>query len=440
MPETALHDGTDALSDRPRDRFGNRLDPTVGYARGRVITGEVAESLRQQRAYALIRDRYVRHGDAGIFNLTGLIRAFPYAAGDDEAMRSYVHFTARSDRELERLAIERMGGTPRRHDGFLATRVTAAMIAIMLTLLKKGDGVLSLVAADRSHPSVKQAAELARASFTETTSLDAFEELLGQGSPPRVAVITTISPSKKHLPQAAVERAIAAARRHGALVMLDDAHMSARFALHGESPSLALGEPDLAVWSLDKHLGGPRSGFVAGAADLIRRIKARALALGVEAQLGQYIAALRAVESFDPEPIRAAAGLAERVLEQVRPATEGKAYLASAGIAVGGEDFLELAMRRAQKNQAALVPIEAVAFASMLVLDSHGGVMIPAVGMPGASCTFRIMTYPDGERFGEAALVEAFESGFAALVAAIDDADKVREMLLGAAAPVLEPR
>ncbi len=43
-----------------------------------------------------------------------------------------------------------------------------------------------------------------------------------------------------------------------------------------------------------------------------------------------------------------------------------------------------------------MVPIEAVAVASTRILEEHGGIMIPAVGMPGAACTFRIMMDPDG--------------------------------------------
>ena len=53
-------------------------------------------------------------------------------------------------------------------------------------------------------------------------------------------------------------------------------------------------------------------------------------------------------------------------------------------------------MRRARRNRAAMVPIEAVAVASTRILEEHGGVTIPAVGMPGAACTFRIMMDPDG--------------------------------------------
>jgi len=131
-------------------------------------------------------------------------------------------------------------------------------------------------------------------------------------------------PSKNHLSRAVTERAVAEARRAGALVVLDDAHMAARIALFDEPPALAFSAPDVAVWSLDKHVPGPRSGFVAGARDLIQRIQARALSLGIEAQLGQYIAGTHAVEAFDPEPIRAVARLSESVLKALGAAARRK--------------------------------------------------------------------------------------------------------------------
>lgn len=417
--------------DATRDRFGNIRDPKVGYARGRVITGEVAEAQRQQRAYAIIRDRFARLGDAGVFNLTGLIRAFPFEDGDKDAMRSYVHFIARSQNELEQLALARMGGDPARHDGFLSTRVTAGMLAVMLTLLKPGERVLSLVAADRSHPSVKQAVDLAQGRFEETTDIEAFSAALRRDPKPAMVVLTMISPSKNHLPRPVAERAVREAQAAGALVLLDDAHMAARISLYDEPPALAYGAPDVAVWSLDKHVPGPRSGFVAGRIELVKRIRARALSLGVEAQLGQYIAGTHAVEAFDPEVIRAAARLSEGVLAALGPEMDGKGYLAGAGVAVGGEDFLEIALRRSRKNATDVVPIEAVAFASMKILESHGAVMIPAVGMPGAACTFRLMMYPDGERFGERSIVEAWRYGMDSLCQALDDPDQIRLALHG---------
>jgi L-seryl-tRNA(Ser) seleniumtransferase len=78
-----------------------------------------------------------------------------------------------------------------------------------------------------------------------------------------------------------------------------------------------------------------------------------------------------------------------------------------------------------------LTPIEAVAFASMTVLERLGAITIPAVGMPGAACTFRLMMYPDGERFGEARYVEAWHTAVDAAAAALDRPDLVRTTLFG---------
>lgn len=411
-----------------RDRFGNPIDVSVGYARGAILSGEIAEAARQRRAYALVRRRHARLGDAGIYNLTGLIRAFPFVPGDEEAMRSYVHFIARSDRELEDLALERAGGDTARHDGFLATRVSAGMIAAMLALVEPGGTVVSLVPADRSHPSIRRAVELARGRFVETIGIAAFEERLA-AERPRVVVVTAISPSKHHLPLADTRRAIELAHEAGALAVLDDAHMAARLALYDEPPGLALGA-DVMVWSLDKHLGGPRSGFVAGRRDLLEGIRARALSLGLEAQLGQYIAGVNALRAFDLAPVRAAGRLAEELHGELAPELDNL-YLAGAGVALAGEDLLQLALQRTGANAAELAPIEAVAFASMQMLEGEGIVTIPAVGMPGAACTLRIMMYPDGARLGAAKLAAIARRSIDAVTACLHDPDRVREALLG---------
>lgn len=413
-----------------RDRFGNPVDPSVGYAWGRIITGEVTEAKRQEQAYAIIRDRYARLGDPAIFNLTGLIRGFPLSERDDDALRSYVHYIARAPDRLERLGLDRIGGNPVDHAGFLATRVSAGMLAIMLALLGRGDRVLSLVPGDRSHPSIGRAVEIAGGRFQEVRAIDALDDALGEEPGPKLVVITTISPSKRHLPLEDTKRAIEAAHASGALAVVDDAHMAARLALYSEPPALALGA-DLAVWSLDKHLPGPRSGFIAGTRDLVARVKARALSLGLEAQLAQRIAGYRALENFDPGPIRAAAALAHRVLDRISPETDGRGYLAGAGVALSGEDFLELAAKRAGLRTPPLTPIEALAFSALSILRSHGAVTIPAVGMPGAACTFRLMMYPDGERLGEEGFVDVWRAALTATSEALHDPARVRRELLG---------
>jgi L-seryl-tRNA(Ser) seleniumtransferase len=413
---------------RPTDRFGNPIERSVGYARGEIISDDIAEAARQRHAYNILRDRYSKFGDAEIFNLTGLIRGFPFADGDEDALRSYVHYIPRSRDRLEQAALARLGGNET-HDGFLAARVSSAMLAVMLALLRPGERVLSLVPADRSHPSIIRAVDIVGGEFREEIGIDAYETAIGEYRPSMV-VITTICPSKHHLPLTDTTRAIELARRIGALVILDDAHMAARISLYDEPPALGLGV-DVALWSLDKHLRGPRSGFVSGNRDLIKKVRARALALGLEAQLGQCLAGLRAIERFDPEPIRVASRLAEKVLTAIQPEMEGKGYLAGAGLALSGEDMLEIAIRRSNSKDHRLVPIEAVAFAAITILEKHGAVSIPAIGMPGAACTFRLMMYPDGERLGEAGLTQCWRTAIDALTGVLDRPDEVRTTLFG---------
>lgn len=419
---------------QPRiDRFGFKVDPAVGYSRGEILKSELDESARQKNGFRLARQHHARLGDAGVYNLTGLIRGFPYAAEDSASLPSYVHFATRYDGQLERLALARLGGNPQEHDAFLATRVSAGMLAIMLTLLPEGGRVLSLVAADRSHPSVRQAVTLARGVFEETIGGDAFQERIAQYKPDAV-VITTISPSKHHLPLADTLAAIEAAKKIGALVILDDAHMAARTSIYDEPPGLALaaGAVDAMVWSLDKHMIGPRSGIVAGKRELVQRIRARALSVGLEAQLGQILAGVRAIEAFDPEPIRAAERMARELLAALQPEADGRFYLAGAGVALAGDDLLDIVQKRSNRPTR-IAPIEAVAFAAMRLLKTEGAATIPSFGVPGAAAVYRLMLYPDGARIGLNRMVQGTRDAFKDLVEAHSDPARARDIILGPA-------
>jgi len=59
------------------DRFGNPIDPEVGYARGRILASSEDEALRRERGMALIRARYKAFGREGLYDLTGLSGGFP---------------------------------------------------------------------------------------------------------------------------------------------------------------------------------------------------------------------------------------------------------------------------------------------------------------------------------------------------------------------------
>jgi pyridoxal phosphate-dependent enzyme len=211
----------------------------------------------------MIRERVMALGKDSIYNLTGLVRTFPLQHQDLEPLENqftyYTHFLGRA----EELALHYTGADPRTCSAVLCNRVSAAMLAIMLGTLKPGDRVLSLVAQGRSHPSVQQAVEVMGATFHEVQGLAALERAMHEGAW-RMLAITPLTPSMYHLPAADVAVAIDMARVAQQVVFVDDAHMMSRSVFYDEPVAFGLGDIDVAVWSLDKHVPGPRGAAIVG--------------------------------------------------------------------------------------------------------------------------------------------------------------------------------
>ena len=174
----------------------------------------------------------------------------------------------------------------------MCNRVTSAMLAIMLGTLRREDHVLSLVSKGRSHPSVEQAVELVGASFHEVQGMDDLEKAIAE-RPWKMLVITPLTPSKYHIPEADVSRAIALAKERDVIVFVDDAHMMSRSVFYEEPVTFGLGDVDISVWSLDKHVPGPRGAAIVGRKELMDKISAQAFQFGLEAQSGHYVAMVR---------------------------------------------------------------------------------------------------------------------------------------------------
>ena len=415
------------------DRFGNTLDPRAGYAWGAVLASPDDEVRRMHAGRAIIRARVDAGGDDAVFNMTGLIRAFPLRPEDLLGLQSQLGFYARFSHEAEDLALKHMGGDPGQHDVILCNRVSSAMIAIMMALDVRGRTVLSVVPGGRSHPSIARAVELCGGAFSEVAGLADLRTALAASPGLALLVITPLTPQKFHLPEEEVRQAARLARAAGVPVFLDDAHMASRMAFFDEPPALALADAELAVWSLDEHVDGPRAAAVAGERALVERIGARALEYGLEAQSGHYVAALRALEGFDLGQVRGVAQMVRPLFERMGAVFGDRAYLAGPGVAVSGEDLLELAMARAGISSTTVVPNEAASAASFVMLREHGLVTIPTIGRPGSAATFRLMVYPDGPRLGLDGYEEAVDDGMRALVAAVREPARIRALIFDGA-------
>ena len=176
------------------------------YGRGTILCDVRAEARKSTHGRELIRERILAHGKESVYNLTGLVRTFPVRPDDLEHLENqftfYTHYLGRA----EQLSLEYTGADPQTHSAVMCNRVSAAMPAIMLATLQRGDRVLSMVSNGRSHPSVQQAVELVGASFYEVRGMAALERAL-QAGPWRMLVLTPLTPSQYHVPEADVRRA-----------------------------------------------------------------------------------------------------------------------------------------------------------------------------------------------------------------------------------------
>jgi L-seryl-tRNA(Ser) seleniumtransferase len=416
------------------DRFGNPIDPSVGYARGTILSGPETEVEKLRFGRQLVRQRLETCGPAGLFDLTGLPRAWPLRPEDLPKLESQLSFYAHFEGKAEPLALAYVRADPARHDALLVNRVSAAAFAVMAALLEPGAVVVSLSprAGSRSHPSVQRAVERVGGRFCEAVGLDAVRGLLDEVPAARMLVVTPITADKRHLPPSEYAEALALARRRGLIVFADDAHMSARCSFFGDPTGFQLGDPDVLVFSSDKHMIGPRAGVLVGRKDLIDRVRRVALEFGLEAQSGQYVAVMRALEQHDPMAIKSAGELVYQLLPMVQAAYgQERAYLAGPGVAIGGEDALEIACEMSGVQRPALVPVEAATIVSLHMLRQHGLANVAALSMPGSAPTIRIMMFRDGHKAGIARMLAGLDDSFKVLAGVLEDPDAARDLILG---------
>ena len=416
------------------ERGSDVSDPIVDqpgyYKYGSIISDPVVEAKKALNGRSMIRQRILALGKDSIYNMTGLVRAFPLDPEDLPALDSQFSFYAYFSGRAEELAIRHTGGDPKDHGAVICNRVTSGMLAIMLAMVKRGDRVLSVVPNGRSHPCVQQAVELVGGSFHEVKGVGALETALEEDTW-SMLVITPMTPQKYHLPAADVVRAVSLGKALDLPVIADDAHMSSRSIFYDEPVTFGLGDIDVTLWSLDKHVPGPRCAAVVAKQGLIDKIQAQAFQYGLEAQSGHYVAGLRGMEAYDPEKIRQAGGLARQLMERFSSRYGEYVYQAGPGVAISAQDFGELVLSRAKDRETPLIAEEMSVAASFIMLRDYGIVTIPITGYPGAAPTFRLMMHPDGGRFGLDAVERATEEAIGGVADLLHSTDEVRRLVLG---------
>ncbi|MBX9752491.1 MAG: hypothetical protein K5Q68_23075 [Roseococcus sp.] len=413
-----------------RDRFGNALDPLVGFARGRVLASSTEDGLRLRHGLAVIRARAEAHGAASIGIFTGNRRDLLLREGDLELAEEWIG-PARFAPELAAVIRTHLGAKPEAATA-LFNRGSAALVASMLALAAGGRVVSLVPAGSRSHPSLRRGAALAQAGFDEVAGLAE----LHLPSDASLLVITTVTSSLARLAEADIAAAIAAGHARGVPVLLDDAYGARiRTILHGGRPGLEMGA-DLVVTNADKAgLPGPRAGIMAGEARLMARITATASLIGMEARAPVALGVLRGLQAWSPEDLRREAHegleLAEALEGKLPPGVVRRTDL---GPLVSAEDVLALTLARAGLVHPPIVPVEATAALGMILMERAGILTTNIAGQPGAHPALRLK--PAGAALarcgGALAVAAAVAGALDELAGLIRTPERLPAFLLGA--------
>jgi L-seryl-tRNA(Ser) seleniumtransferase len=405
------------------DRFANEHAPGLPYARGELLRGTEDDHAKLRAAWRLL-------ADGEVFDFTGLERSLDLGDAPPDHLDDELAPALYGER-LRELALEHLGGTAARDDVFVANRLTAAVVAAVQVLVAPGDTVVG-VSAGYSHPCVVRAVGLAGGELVDTVGLAAFRDALERVEPALV-VLTRLAVTYEALPADELGPVVAEAHSRGAPVFVDDAG-GARVgpAVLGQPRTLELGA-DAGATGLDKYgTSGPRLGLLAGRADLVSRIRARAIELGLEARPMLFPAVVRSLEQYRPERVRELV----RTTEEVGAALEERlgAWVVRTPVAVRleGEALLVEGMRRAGLEEAPVVPVEATAALAMVLLRDHGILSVHFAAVPPGTAALLVKFVPPETlaRFGGAdAFAKAVDSSLDEVARLLTRPAELRDVL-----------
>jgi L-seryl-tRNA(Ser) seleniumtransferase len=411
------------------DRFGNQHAPNLSYARGDILTGTEDDFQKLQLAWSLIREK----GPGNVFIFTGLDHKMPLAAEELEFADDEIG-PALSFERLKALTLDHLGGTPDKHDIAVFNRLTGATMATHLTLIKPGEVVIG-VSETHSHPSVVRAAAQAGARFIDTAGLAAFRDVITQEQPTLV-VLTRLAVTYDLMPVEAIHTIVRLAHEKGAIVYVDDAGGARVGPGAFEQPrTLELGV-DIGATGLDKYgTQGPRFGLMAGRKDLVARIRAKGFEFGMEARQALYPAVVRTLEGYDPARVRALIDTTKTIAAELRPLIGNRLRETPTTVQIAADDILDIAMERGGLGGAPpIVPYEAAAALSMLLLRDHDMLMVHFVGMPPGTADLLIKFVPPETlaRFGGAKkYADAVNACLTKIGQLLREPDELRRLLLG---------
>ncbi len=417
----------------PSDRFGNLLDPSVGFARGRHLSSSAAEIRRLRHAQAVAAKVVAARGIDAIGIFTGNSRHFPLKPEDLEVYCEEWVGPGLFAEELTAAAIAHFGGG---ETVAVTNRTSAGIVAAILALAGERPVVSVVPDGDRSHASVIRGCRLAGVELVEIAGSADPSEALAQYRP-ALLVVTTVTSTLARLPDEQTARVVLAGKAAGAIVFMDEAYGARlRPVLHGGAPSLALGA-DFAITNADKAgLSGPRAGVLCGATDPVLATLAKASELGQEARAPIAAGAMRSLQKFDPEDLRAEARNGQAIADALT-LTWGadRVRRSDLGPMLEEEDVLSRILEMTGRDAAPVVPAEATAAVGMILLRDNGVLTVNTHGAPGGRVSLRLKPTAGALEAvgGTDALVSALERAVQMVAERLDDPSWFSAILFGEA-------
>jgi L-seryl-tRNA(Ser) seleniumtransferase len=363
---------------------------TLPYARGKILRDTDDDVAKLRVAWRVVERR---HREGTLFDFSGLERSLDVGDAPPSSLHDDLAPALVGER-LTELALEHLGGVPGRDDVFVANRMTAAAVAAMQILVRPGASVVG-VSPSYTHPAVVRGVRLAGGDFREGGSIEGSDLL----------VLTRLAVTYEMLPGERLLEVVEEARRFEVPIFVDDAGGARVGPAVFEQPRMLELDVDVGATGLDKYgTSGPRLGLLAGRAELVGKIRARAIELGLEARPMLYPAVVRSLEQYSPERVRELVDATNRLGDALEQRLGAVVTRTPVAVKLEAEEVLSEACARAglQVTDCYLVPYEATAALAMLLLRDHGILTVHFAALPPGTSALLLKFIPPEtlERFG----------------------------------------